>query len=180
MQNPLLLLTKGFVIMNNREPDNEKLEARVYSFEEFLEEKGHIVFTIVGCSMTPFLRQRRDLVVIQKKETERCKKYDVVFYKRGDKYILHRILRVSPNGYLIAGDHCTFIENDIKDDNILGVLTHVIRNGKTITPDNFWYRLYIHIWCDAYPLRFFIIKTKIFIHRNIYRCLRFIKKRVFR
>ena len=96
------------------------------TFEELLEQKGYIVYTNVGRSMMPLLRQRRDIIEIRKKGPERCKKYDVVLYKRDGRYILHRILEVLPDGkYIIAGDNNTFLEKDITDDQILGVMTRV-------------------------------------------------------
>ena len=151
-----------------------KPSIQIYTFEKLLEEDGYIVYTNVGCSMLPLLHERRDVIEIRKKEPGRCKKYDVVLYKRGDKYILHRILKVLPEGYLIAGDHNAFIENDITDDMILGVMTRVVRNGKTITPDNFWYKVYVHLWCDLYPVRILLLKMK----RFAYRCLKFVKRRI--
>lgn len=145
-------------------------------FEDVLEKEGVLIYTNVGYSMMPLLRQRKDIIEIRKKAPGRCKKYDVVLYKAGDRYILHRILKVLPDKYIIAGDHNTFLDPPVTDDMILGVLTRVIRNGKSITPDNIWYKLYMHLWCDAYPVRMFLLKAKWFI----YRCLRFIKRRVFR
>ena len=130
------------------------------TFEELLETKGYLVYTNVGTSMMPLLRQRKDIIEIRRKGPERCKKYDAVLYKRGGRYILHRILKVLPDGYLIAGDHCTIVEKDIKDKNILGIMTRVIRKGKSITPDNFWYKVYVHLWCDFYPVRMIIIRSK--------------------
>ena len=143
------------------------LEAKVYTFEEILEEKGFLIYTNVGYSMMPLLRQRRDIIEIRKKEPGRCKKYDVVLYKRGDKYILHRVLKVLPEGYIIAGDHNTFLEKDVTDDMILGVMTRVVRDGKTIMPENFWYKAYVHLWCDMYPVRMGIIRTKFAIIHKI-------------
>lgn len=141
--------------MNNTESAIE-----FFTFEEMLREDGYILFTNIGCSMLPLLRQKKDIIEIRRKETKRSKKYDVVLYKRGDRYILHRILKVQPEGYIIAGDHNTFIETDVTDDMILGVMTRVIRNGKTITPDNFGYKIYVHLWCDAYPVRMMILRKK--------------------
>jgi len=129
------------------------------SFEDLLHTDGYFVYTNVGFSMMPLLRQRNDLIEIRKKNG-RCKKYDVILYKRGNKYILHRVLRVLPEGYIVAGDHNTFIETDVTDKMILGVMTRVIRNGKSITPDNIWYKMYVHLWCDAYPVRMLILKIK--------------------
>ncbi len=136
----------------------ERPNTILQTFEEYLETKGYLIYTNVGFSMMPLLRQRRDIIEIRKKEPDRCKKYDVVLYKRGDKYILHRILKVFPNGYLIAGDNNTFVERDVTDDMILGVMTRVIRNGKDIYMDNPWYRLYVHVWCDCWPARMLILR----------------------
>lgn len=150
------------------------------SFEEVIRENGVLVYTNVGYSMMPLLRQKRDIIEIRSLN-EKLKQYDVVLYKRGDKYILHRILRVLPNGYIIAGDHNTFIETDVTDNMILGVMTRVIRDGKTITPDNVWYKLYVHLWCDCYPLRMMILKIKFTIRRWLgavkRRILRLIRKK---
>ena len=143
------------------------------TFEDVLKN-GVLIYTNVGFSMMPLIREKKDIIEIRRKGKGRCKKYDVVLYKRRDKYILHRILKVLPDGYIIAGDHCTFIENDIKDENILGIMTRVQRNGKDITPDNFWYKVYVHLWCDLYPVRMILIRIKAFV----YKCLRYIKRRV--
>lgn len=150
-----------------------KPDIKLYTFEDLLDNYGYIVYTNVGCSMLPLLRERRDVIEIHKKKENRCKKYDVVLYKIGDTYILHRILKVLPNGYIIAGDHNTFLEKNVTDEKILGVMTRVIRDGREITPDNILYRIYVHLWCDFYPIRVFLLKAKAFV----YRCLRFAKRR---
>lgn len=153
-----------------------KPSVQTTSFDEILEKYGMFVYTNVGCSMMPLLRQHKDVIEIRKKEPGRCKKYDVVLYKRGSKYIMHRILKVLPDGYLIAGDHCVVLEKDIKDDNILGVMTSVKRNGKIITPDNIWYKMYVHIWCDVYPVRFFILRLSWYIKSHIKASINRIRK----
>lgn len=150
--------------------------SRSMSLEELIAVRGYIVYSNVGVSMTPLLRQRRDIIEIRKKEPDRCHKYDVVLYKRGEKYILHRILRVYPDGYLIAGDHNTFVETDVTDDMILGVMTRVIRNGRSITMDNLLYRLYVHLWCDCYPLRMFLLLCKAKARVVLSRIYHIIKK----
>ena len=150
------------------------------SFEELLERDGVLAYTNVGCSMMPLLRQHRDIIEIRKKGPERCKKYDVVLYKRRNRYILHRILKVLPEGYLIAGDHCVFLERDITDKNILGVMTRVRRNGRDVAMDNLWYRLYVHLWCDCYPLRMLILRCKFLAWRVARRLLSPLKKMIFK
>ncbi len=155
---------------------NEKPSVNIYSFEELLKKDDYIVYTNVGCSMLPLLRARQDIIEIRRKGPDRCKKYDVVLYKYGDKYLLHRILKVKQEGYDIAGDNNTFVEKNISEEMILGIMTRVVRNGKTITPDNAFYKLYVHVWCDAYPVRMWIIRTK----RQAKRLLSKIKRRIIR
>ena len=138
----------------------EEGKIKTYSFEELLDTKGYIVYTNVGTSMMPLLRQRRDIIEIRKVPGERCKKYDVVLYKRGDRYILHRVLKVRPDDYVIAGDHNVFLEYGITDRDILGVMTRVIRDGKEIRMTDPIYRLYVHLWCDFYPVRMFLLRCR--------------------
>lgn len=145
------------------------------TFEDLLEKDGYIVFTNVGTSMMPLLRQQRDIIEIRPLSC-RAQKYDVVLYKRNNMYILHRVIRALPHEYIIRGDNNIGSEYGITDNMILGVMTRIIRNGKSITPDNFWYKVYVHLWCDLYPVRVKLLKTKWFV----FRCLRFVKRKVLR
>ncbi len=140
--------------------ENREGAGRTYSFEELLDSNGFIVYTNVGISMMPLLRQRKDIIEIRKRGPGRLKKYDVVLYKRGGKYILHRILKVRPDDYVIAGDHNTFLEYGITDADILGVMTRVIRDGREIHMTDPEYLAYVHLWCDFYPVRIFILRCK--------------------
>ena len=129
------------------------------SYEDYLEEYGTLTYSNVGASMLPLLRQRRDLIEIRKKQG-RCKKYDVVLYKRDGKYILHRITKVREKDYVIVGDNCIQREYGITDDQILGVMTRVIRDGKSIYPTDWKYKIYVHLWCDFYHVRVAILYGK--------------------
>ena len=140
---------------------SEPPSVRVYSFEELLEEKGYIVYTNVGTSMLPLLRQRRDIIEIRPL-AGKPQKYDVLLYKRGETYILHRVLKVRPDGgYLIAGDNNIFVERDVTDRMILGKMTRIIRNGREIRTDSdFHYRLYSHIWVDFFPVKCILLRAR--------------------
>ena len=73
---------------------------RYVTFEKLLESDGYLIYTSVGISMRPLLREHRDIIEIRRKDPSiRCKRYDAVLYKFGDKYILHRILKVRPKDY---------------------------------------------------------------------------------
>lgn len=146
------------------------------SFEDMLNRDGYIVYTNIGRSMMPLLRERRDIIEIRKKGPGRCKKYDVVLYKYGKQYIIHRILKVRPKDYVICGDHNIWREYGITDERILGVMTRVIRNGKSITPDNKLYRLYVHLWCDFYPVRAAILYSKMKVRAFLSKAKRAVRR----
>lgn len=153
------------------------MKPETLKFEDVLERHGVLVYTNVGTSMMPLLRQGRDLMEIRKKGTERCKKYDVVLYKRNGRYILHRILKVRAKDYVIAGDNNYFLEYGITDEDILGVLTGVVRDEKRIDVEtDRLYRLYVHIWCDVYPVRMAILYGKSLFYRIMHIIKRFLKK----
>ncbi|MBR4711033.1 MAG: S24/S26 family peptidase [Clostridia bacterium] len=148
---------------------------RFVTFEEMLQQDGYIVYTNVGVSMLPLLRERRDIIEIRPKPETRCRKYDVVLYKRGKRYILHRVLKVREHDYVIVGDNCIWREYGITDSQILGVMTRVIRGGRTVTPQNRLYRLYVHLWCDFYPIRAAILYVRRLlgtVRRRLKRLLR--------
>lgn len=120
--------------------------------EDVLKEDGMFVGTTVGSSMYPMLRNRRDTIIVMPYEG-RLKKYDVPLYKRGSSYILHRIVEVRPDSYVICGDNCDQKEYGITDEQILGVLTGFYRGAKQVQMDSWKYKLYVRFWCKLFPIR---------------------------
>ena len=120
--------------------------------EDVLEEEGVFVSTTVGVSMLPLLRNRRDTIIIMPYEG-RLKKYDVPLYKRGSDYILHRIVEVRSDSYVICGDNCIQKEYGITDEQILGVMTGFYRGSKKIDMNSIGYKVYVRLWCMLYPIR---------------------------
>lgn len=121
------------------------------TYEQELEKNGSLIYTTVGTSMRPFLCSQKDLVIIEAKKNARFQKYDVVLYRsRGGRYVLHRIVRVHQDCYTICGDNCWSLERGIRDEQILGVLTAVIRNGKKIDVNTRNYRFRVRLWCALY------------------------------
>lgn len=131
-------------------------------FEDIIERDGRLVYTNVGDSMMPLIKQGRDLIIIEKSKG-RLKKYDVPLYKRDNgQYVLHRILKVRNDDYVICGDNRFSKEYGISDRHIIGVLTAVVRNGREVPVTDRRYNAYVHLWCDFFPVRAFILKVKMF------------------
>ena len=104
--------------------------------------------------MQPFavLRQGNDLVTIRTVE-RRLKEREVALYKRDSgQLVLHRVIEVYEDSYGIRGDNTFGIEK-VRDDQILGVLTEVIRDGKTISVTDPEYLKYVERNLKSYPVR---------------------------
>ena len=123
------------------------------SFEEILETEGRLVYSSVGRSMLPLIRQGRDLLIVERPRG-RLKKYDVPLFRRANgQYVLHRVIQVREKDYVLRGDNQRVRESGITDGQILGVLKAVVRDGKELSVDDWRYRLYVRVWCGLYPLR---------------------------
>lgn len=136
--------------------------------EEILQTDGVYVSTTVGFSMFPMLRNRRDTIVISQFEG-RLKKYDVPLYKRGDKYVLHRVIRVLPGGgYDIRGDNCFVTEKNVPEDAVIGILTEFWRDGKKVNMNSLSYKLYCRLWVALHPLIFGVKRIALLI-KSVFR-----------
>ena len=138
------------------------------NIEEMLKTEGVYITTTVGFSMYPLLKNRRDNVIIRPTEGK-LNKYDVPLYKRGDKYILHRIIKVTDNGYVIRGDNCDNVELDITDEKIIGVLDAFWRKEKYCTVNNFLYKCYSRFIVFFHPIRMVYKRVRYYLSRIKHR-----------
>jgi len=129
------------------------------SFEEYLKKNGTLTYTFRGVSMMPMLRQKRiDLVTIKRKEG-RLRKYDVALYRSASdprRYVLHRVIGVKPDGYIIRGDNCISEEN-IPEEQVIGVLQSFHRGkgglfgDRDCTVDGKFVKAYARVWVFFNP-----------------------------
>ncbi len=131
------------------------------SFEEYLRQHDTLTYTNVGVSMLPLLRQGKDLFTVCRKGPERCRKGDVVLYRRGKDYVLHRVVEVRPEDYVILGDNCIAMEYGIRDADILGVMTGYVRGGREHSTKEAGYRLYSFLMLHTIGPRVFVKKCRI-------------------
>jgi hypothetical protein len=122
--------------------------------------------------MRPLFKTHRDMIIIQPPKI-RPKKYDVVLYRIGDKYILHRIIRVNEKlgAFIIRGDN-TYRNEIVPFDKIIAVLTAVNRKGKRIEVTGAGYRAYSVFWTAIYPLRYPFGKGRLIlgaVYRKIFK-----------
>ena len=118
-----------------------------------LDGAEYVTLNISGSSMTPFLVHSRDTVYLSK-VTRPLKKGDMILYRRDNgAYILHRIYRVTPDGYWLVGDAQILIEKGVRPDQVLALVTAVRRKGKLLQPGSFWWDFFEKVWIRVIPLR---------------------------
>ena len=125
--------------------------------------------------MYPMLRPHKDIVTVARANGE-LKKGDVVLYPGNDgKFILHRIMKIKNDVFIIRGDNNYFTEV-VKKDKVIGILKEFYRGGKYINcSDNKKYKLYTFYICHSYWLRYL---WKQVIRKILGKIKRFIKKQI--
>ena len=123
--------------------------------EDIIARDGMYVSTVSGGSMKPMLVDRRDTVVISP-PTGRLKKYDVVLYRSNGKYVLHRVVKVLPDSYVMCGDNCVLLEKGIRDEDVIGVLSEAWQGDRKLDLNSPRYRFYCRRRVAAfYPRKLF-------------------------
>lgn len=143
------------------------------SIKEILDTYGTYTGLTVGPSMKPLLHEQKDNIIVVKPKG-RLKKYDVALYVTDyGKYIMHRVIEVHDDHYIITGDNLLAREY-VTDDMICGKLAGFYKNGKRYVDceNGRMYKLYSRVWVALRPLRPILI----FIERGI----GFIKRKVFK
>ena len=137
----------------------KKVDTKEYvsMLRELTESGKEVSMLIVGNSMSPFLIHERDSICF-KKPDRTLRRGDMVFYQRtSGQYVMHRIYKVSAEGYYIVGDAQQDIEGPVKREQIFALITKVRRKGKWIAPGDFWWEFFEHVWIRMVPVRRLII-----------------------
>lgn len=142
------------------------------SIKKALDETGTYTGLTRGNSMEPLLHQGKDNIIVVKNK-ERLKKYDIpVYLMPSGKYIMHRIIDVKEDYYIIMGDNCKDKEI-VTDDMICGVLVGFYKNGKHYVDLNksVLYKLYSRLWVALVPIKplvMFFTRGFSYIRRHLF------------
>ncbi|MBU7007240.1 S26 family signal peptidase [Phosphitispora fastidiosa] len=107
-----------------------------------------------GLSMYPLLAGGRDEVIIAAVSGRHLKRGDIVLYQRKDgTHVLHRIHHINDAAYYMLGDAQTWIEGPVREEEVLAVVTEIIRKEKSILCSNSGYRFISELWLLLRPIR---------------------------
>ena len=107
-----------------------------------LQIYGKIVQPISGISMLPMLEEKKDAVELMA-VAQPLKQYDVVLFRRKNgQLVLHRIIAVKKDHYLICGDNSMAVEKVLPED-ILAVASGFFKDGKYVSCRDEAYLAYV-------------------------------------
>ena len=130
-----------------------KLEECEPVMRKVLEAGGTFTFYPRGISMEPFIHQGRDQVRLAPLP-ENLKKYHIVLYKRKNgAFVLHRIIRKREDGYVFRGDHQFVNEYGVTEEQMIGIVTEIIRSGGVIRVNDRKQRFWAMVWVRTVLLR---------------------------
>lgn len=150
--------------------------AEYSSIKEILEKTGTYTGLTVGTSMQPLLHEQKDNIIVVKPEG-RLKKYDVALYVTSyGKYIMHRVIEVKDDHYVIMGDNLLKKEY-VTDDMVCGKLIGFYKNGKRYIDceNSKLYKFYSRLWVAIIPIKpalFFVRRGFGYIKRKIKKLFR--------
>ena len=129
--------------------------------EETLAAGGTVKLPITGTSMLPLLHCGRDTETLTAVSSH-LKKYDLPLYRRKDgAFVLHRVVKVQADGtYTMCGDNQWVKEPNIHEEQCIGVVCAITRNGKTVSVHNTTYKLYTRVWHLLLPVRKYFVKLR--------------------
>lgn len=97
------------------------------------------------------LRDRKDTIMLGPAQ-EPLRKYDIALYRVGEQYVLHRVIGVKEDHYVIRGDN-RYDNEIVKKDEVLAVAKEYYRGDKKIPLNSIGYGLYVRIWTTFFPVR---------------------------
>lgn len=129
---------KGITFLSNKLELNDLWPV----IEEVISSGGEFQFAPYGTSMLPLIRPGQDSVIFV--APDNLKKTDIVLYRRLDgSFILHRIMLIQKDNYIMCGDNQRQLERDIKKEQILALVKDVYRDGDPVDTKSKEYQRYI-------------------------------------
>ena len=136
----------------------------IADYKSQIEKNNVIAFVPGGNSMWPILKNKKQSVIVQKKQS-RLKKFDVGFYQRDNgAFVLHRVMQVTPDGYIMCGDSQLVFEK-VKEENVFGVMEGFYQGKKYISCDDKKYLRKVDRWFRRKTIRKW--RLKLFYHFKV-------------
>ena len=111
-----------------------------------------VTICLEGDSMRPLIRRGKDPVTIV---PLRCglMKGDVVLFRLGERYVVHRVWQLKEGLVRTFGDNCWNPEPWFPEEQVLGQVVRYARGGRTHRLDTPAARAWGRLWMAIHPIR---------------------------
>lgn len=129
-----------------------------HEVKRLVAEERTVTVKVKGNSMMPFLHDGTDSVVLSRRTPDKFVRGVIVLAcDASGRVLLHRIVRVEGSRLVLMGDgNCRGTEFVRKED-VAGVVTAVVRNGRTIDNNTPLWRMLAAMWRVALPVRPYLL-----------------------
>lgn len=145
--------------------------------KKLIKELKEHTYVVISNSMYPFIR-KQDKIVCLKKDISSIKKYNIIAFHNKHNLevpLVHRIIKITNKNnktfFQTKGDNSLSADKELIEYNqVIGVVTKIIRKNSVINLDKFQYKLYslfiyfISVIINLFKLCF--IKTKTFFSKE--------------
>lgn len=132
--------------------------------ESEISQGRSVWFKIKGTSMLPFLKDNKDSVLLSPVK-ESVVKNDVVLFSYNGRHVLHRVIKIEGEKYIIQGDGVYASSEFCHSKDIIGKVTQIQRpSGKIIPVTSFKWRMFSSLWVNLRFLR----KYLLLIYRRLF------------
>ena len=126
--------------------------------EKFISQGESVEILVRGKSMTPYLRDGIDKVVLSPVGQTKLQKGDIVLFYHLGSYLLHRIIRREESHFIIQGDGNIKKQEKATFSDIKGIVKYKIRpDGKCLSVNRLSHRFYWKSWLFFTPFRRYLL-----------------------
>ena len=111
-----------------------------------------VTICLEGDSMRPLIRRGKDPVTIIPLARP-LEKGDVVLFRLGERYIVHRLWRMQNGMVRTFGDNCWNPDPWIPENQVLGLVVKYARDGRGHRLDTPQARAWGRVWMAVHPIR---------------------------
>ena len=134
-----------------------------------------VTICLEGDSMRPIIRRGKDPVTIIPINRP-LKKGDVVLFRLGERYIVHRVWQMKDGMVRTFGDNCWNPEPWFPEEQVLGLVVRFVRNGRTLRLDTPFARGWGRMWMAVHPVWKLYRRVRSLVARIVKRILKVVIK----
>ena len=106
---------------------------------EVARTHGEVRLKVTGTSMLPSVFPG-DILTVRRRNAAELRPGQIVLCYRNSELVAHRFVSKSSDGLLTRGDSLSYHDQPFHEDQVLGQVVSVLRDGRVVDPSPIWWR----------------------------------------